>query len=543
MATLDVQTFRGEIPGTESRKLPNEAAELALNCRFSDGNLNALSDLAPQIATLRAGIIRSIFLYKRNFWFAWNSVVHAINSPVAQDPYDRVYFTGDGVPKVTSNLIGTGSDPLPSNAYTLGIQAPAEAVSVVQVSYSGASPTDYSDDETRYYAMTYGTEYGEEGPPGPASAAVEIKDPVGDTVVLGLPIPSTNTENLTRKFIYRAVTSGAGTDFYLIGVVPLSQTTFTDSSSVILGKLLDTEDFAAPPANMQGLVMMPNGIAAGFAGNEVTFSEPYLPYANRTANRRSTISSIKAIAVTGSSLVAATEAFPVLFTGVAPDSISEVKIEQAQACVSGRSMVDMGEFVIYASPDGLMAIADSRAEIITASVLGKREWAQFSPETIHAYFYEGQYVAFYGDAADDGNGVGGFIFDPRDGSLCRLGFYATAGYTDLLSDSLYLVVRESGVSKLVKFDSATALLKYRWRSKKFLTQGVGFSCFKIDTDDPTLVGIKVFADGQLAYSRSWLDSSVCRIGDIRFDRELQFELFGTAEVRAVRFATEMSELS
>lgn len=46
-----------------------------------------------------------------------------------------------------------------------------------------------------------------------------------------------------------------------------------------LGPVLETENFLMPPDEMIGLCLMANGIAAGFAGNQVMFSEAFLPYA------------------------------------------------------------------------------------------------------------------------------------------------------------------------------------------------------------------------------------------------------------------------
>ena len=183
----------------------------------------------PVAATLRAGLVKSIFLYEDIHWFSWNGDVSAIKSPIAQDSYARVYFTGDGVPKVTSNLIATGGDPKPVNAYDLGVQAPDALITVVVTPDAGADPDDFSDDETRFYVMTYVTEYGEEGPPGFPSAAVELASPSTDTVTLTLPTPATNTQNITLKRIYRTVTTGTSTEYFYVGDVTLATTVLVDS--------------------------------------------------------------------------------------------------------------------------------------------------------------------------------------------------------------------------------------------------------------------------------------------------------------------------
>lgn len=527
MPKIDVLDFRGEIPKIAVRKLPPQAADQAVNLRISSGDLESWNTLSPVAATLRAGLVQSIFLYEDTHWFSWNGDVSAIKSPIAQDSYARVYYTGDGVPKVTSNLIATGGDPKPVNAYDLGVQAPSAPITIVVTPDAGADPDDFSDDETRFYVMTYVTEYGEEGPPGPVSAAVELASPSTDTVTLTLPIPTTNTENITHKRIYRTVTTGTSTEYFYVGDATLATTQLVDNiTDAQLGGLLVTADFDAPPANMQGLVMGENGICAGFAGNEFIPSEAYLPYAYPVGYRQSVEHDIVAIAPTSTGFVVATKGYPHSFIGVSPDALSGQKLDVKQACVSGASLVDMGEFAIYASPDGLVAAGESRAELLTGDLFSRREWQAYKPETIHAYFYEDYYVGFYGDEAGTGSGVGGFLYNPGTQDFILLDFYATAGYNDLENDVLYLVV--SGA--LNAWDGTLTPLTYRWRSKIFRGDTTAFTCAKVYTDDPGNVGFKMWVDGALALDLSSLASEAFRLPSVRGD-EWQFELEGTAAVQ------------
>ena len=538
MPKIDVLDFRGEIPKIAVRKLPPEAAAEAVNLRISSGDLEAWNGLLPVAATLRSGLVKSIFLYEDIHWFSWNGDVSAIKSPIAQDSYARVYFTGDGVPKVTSNLIATGGDPKPVNAYDLGVQAPDAPITVVVTPDAGADPDDFSDDETRFYVMTYVTEYGEEGPPGLPSAAVELASPSTDTVTLTLPTPATNTQNITTKRIYRTVTTGASTEYFYVGDVPLATTVLVDSiTDAQLGGLLATIEFDAPPSNMQGLVMGANGMAAGFAGNEFIPSESFLPYAYPFGYRQSLEHDIVAIAATSTGFIVATKGFPHAFLGSSPDALSSQKLDVKQACVSGASLVDMGEFAIYASPDGLVAAGESRAEVLTLDLFSRREWQAFNPETIHAYYYEDYYIGFYGDTAGTGAGVGGFIYNPATSDFILLDFYATAGFNDLETDVLYLVV--SGA--LQAWDGAVSDLTYRWRSKIFRGDTTAFTCAKVYTADPANVGFKMWVDGVQVVNVASLIAEAFRLPSVRGD-EWQFELEGTAPVQRLAVDYSLGDL-
>lgn len=539
MSKIQIPLFRGRSPKTPDYALQPEQAVVATNVDLDRGQLAPRSSLAGVATTLRSAVVRSIFQYNRSHWFNWTTPVAAINSPIAQDDYARVYFVGDGAPKVTSNLIATGGDPKPYAAYTLGIQAPAQPPTVA-VTPTGANPTDFSNDESRSYLMTYVTGYGEEGPPSTASTSVTLGDPDGDVVMLTLPVPSTNTENITHKRIYRTFTSGDTTDFYLVAEVAVAITTIQDTASSP-GKILDTEDFVAPPANMAGLVMMANGIAVGFAGNEIIPSEPYLPYAYPTEYRRSLDFDIVAMAAIGNSVIVGTKGLPYLITGVSPSAFSEKKLELKEACVSARSMVDMGDFAIYASPNGLVIASPSRIELITADVISSDQWQSYYPETIHAYHYRGDYVAFYGDVTDSGSGIGGFIFRPATGDIIDLDFYATAGFNDQETGNLYLVQRAGGANSLVNFDAGDQLLPYTWRSKEFEVPENSFAAARVRTATPVLANFKLYVDGDLAHSKTGLTDEVFRLPDVK-GTVWQFEISGTAVVKYLEIANSMDEL-
>ncbi len=535
MATIDITSPRGEIPAADSKTLPDNAAVFAENVYLEHGRLEPYygSEVLP--ASLRSGIVQSIYRYEDLHWFSWNESVQLVKSPIAQDSYRRIYYTGDNGPKVTSNLIATGSSPMPTASYDLGIPAPEIAVSGT-VNDSGADPADYSDDETRYYVMTYVTEYGEEGPQGPASGAIETKHP-DDTTSLTLPVPTQNTQNITHKKIYRTAV-GTTDEFLFVAKIPLATTSFIDDvPGDELGGVIDTSTFVPPPEGAQGIIALANGATALFKGNEVCVSEPYLPYAYPFGYRPSAAYDIVALAPSRYGVVIVTKGNPYILSGGHPSAMSPEKLDEMQACVSERSVVDMGSFVLYASPDGLVAVTESSAQLITKPLIKKKDWAKFDPETIQSYRYEGKYFAFYGDTAGNGNGKGGFVFDPEDGTLTRISQYATAGYSDVATDSLYLVINGS----LYSWNSGTNKLSMTWRSKVFDIPEIAFNCMRIDARDSTLVGLKLWVDDELVLSVASLPVNVFKLPNLK-GRALQFEINGTGQVPRVTLATSMGEL-
>lgn len=538
MPSIDLQQFGGLAPKIANRKLPDGTAQVAQTVRLDSGDLESLYNTSAKGAPQLVNNPKAIFPYG-SFWFSWPTVVNAINSPVAQDVYDRVYYTGDGKPKVTSNLIATGGGgPYPTASYDLGVPAP-EAPTFVSVNGVDSDPENTSDDETRFYVITYVTEYGEEGPPSTVSGQIEIAEPSTQTVTLDLPVPSVNTANITHKRLYRTATTGQDTEFFFVAEYNVANVTITDNVlAANLGPLLETEDFLAPPDNMQGLVLGNNGIAAGFAGNELLFSEPFLPYAWPSAYRRSLEFDIVSIMPFGTSFLVTTTGTPFIFSGVSPDSMSELKLEIAQSCVSQRSTVDMGNFVIYASPDGLVGVNSDGAKLLTEKIFDNRSWEEYDPTTIHGARWENYYIGFYGDTNGDGSGTGCFLYDPVSGQFTTDTVYGTAAYHDLEVDRLNYSLT-GGL--LYSFNTGPTSRTFTYKSKVYRISDTSFSCAKIHTDNPDTINFKVWCNGELITDLTPINTEVIRLAPRR-GTDWEFEISGIGAVSRVTLATSMGEL-
>ena len=383
------------------------------------------------------------------------------------------------------------------------------------------------------------SEYGEEGPPSPVSNEVTLLDPTQQTVSMIIPGLSNNTSNINRIRIYRSATTADSAGFLFVAELPLASTSYVDDVATdALGPELATDDYDPPPDDMQGLVSMPGGFLLGFTGNTICPSAAYLPYAYPVGNQLTTADNIVAIGVTSAGAVVTTQGFPYLLTGYTPDSLTLTKLEEDQACVSKRSLVDMGEFVIYASPDGLVAAGAGGIELITAGVMTQAQWQTYQPQTLHAYHHEGLYVGFYGDAAGNGNGVGGFVFDPKSKDFRRLSFYAMTGYRDLYSDKLYLVTADG----LQMWESGSPL-QLRWQSKEFIYPvPVGYSCAKVTGADLTGAVLVVIADGIEILTMPLVGTaSTFRLPAVKA-RTWQVRLEGGVHIYSLSLATSMGEL-
>lgn len=373
----------------------------------------------------------------------------------------------------------------------------------------GANSDAAIDYETSY-VYTFVSAYGEEGPPSPASTVITTDDNM--SVSITQMETSTTKSNVNfgtgaKKRIYRSNTGSNTTQFQFVGEVPMATATFTDSSkNSELAEVIPSTTWIAPPDDdtslypdgpMKGLIAVQNGIFAGFTGNRVCFSEPYQPHAWPADYRIGIEEPIVGIKTTSNGIIVTTTSTPYLVTGSDPSAMVAIKIETAAKCTSRRSMVDMGEYIIYSSPDGLMAVTGASARNLTEGLITPTQWQDdYYPNTIEGFYWQGRYVGFF----NTGSGFGGFIFDPRDdGSLALTNLDASAlirgGFTDPDDNELYLIIG----NKLKKFQGSSTNLSYNWKSKEFYTpRPVSFGFAKIDAEAYP-VSFKVYGDGSVIY--------------------------------------------
>ena len=316
----------------------------------------------------------------------------------------------------------------------------------------------------------------------------------------------TNT-NLSKKRIYRSNTGSNTTEFQFVAELALSATSYTDTSkNSELAEVIPSSDWIAPPDDntslypdgpMKGLLALGNGTFAGFTGNRICFSEAYQPHAWPANYRIGIEEKIVGMKATSNGLIVTTEGPPYLVTGTDPSAMVAIKIETAEAGLSKRSMVDMGESVYYAGPNGLMVAAGATAQNLTEGLITPEQWqANYYPSTITGFYWQGRYVGFY----NTGSGFGGFIFDPRQGTNALVDLDASAlirgGFTDPDDNQLYLIVG----NKIKKFQGSTNNLTYNWKSKEFtVARHTSFGFAKVDAEAYP-VTLKVYGDNSVIYN-------------------------------------------
>lgn len=548
MTGFKLQTFGGKAPKVFARLLPEDMAQTATNCRLDSGRLepwkgNLSSSQSFVSSYAISGATKTIFKYNDSVWMGSNEEIDIVRSPIAEDPHERIYVTGiggsGGYPRMTTGTI-VGNDTY----YRLGMPKPEDLTSVT-VSPVNSANADEEVPQSVSYVFTYVSYYGEEGVNCDAEASQVVDKHTDQTVTLDFPPNPSGNYNFLYKRVYR---TDAGGSYRFVQNVPIAQDTFEDTvADINLGEEIPTANNDAPADDVTadhkdgpllGLTAMPNGILAGFSGQTVSFSEAFKPHAFPDEYKLTVKSDIVALSPLNTGLLVLTKGKPAIVQGLDPSSMSMMEIDSSLSCMSKRSVVDMGEFTIYSSPDGLVMATDSGLSLVTDQTFTRDQWQEFGPSSIKGYLWEGQYIGFY----SHGGVSKGFIFDPRGGKngYTDLDFYATAGYNDLEDDSLYLVVGGA----LVKFAESSTPQNFVWRGKKFYTpRPINPAVAKVDCDgyspNPTF---KLYADGQLKHTQTVTNSNTFRLPSGYKAHEFEIELAGSVSINEVCVYESAEEL-
>ena len=542
MSGFKLRTFGGKAPQIYPRLLPDDMAQVATYTRLDSGRLEAwktndtVSVTITNTATISANT-KTLFRYNSSVWIAHDDELDIIRSPLAEDSHDRIYLTGfggsSGYPRVTTATI-VGSDTY----YRLGLPKPG-ALDGVTLSPATSANADTEVPQARSYVFTYVSFYGEEGEPSTALTAQIVSVHSDQSVVLDFPTNPSGGLNFATgalKRVYRTDSSGT---YRFVADVPIASGTYEDSvSDANLGEALLSSTWEAAPDEtsadhpdgpLLGLIPVPNGFLAGFSGQTVAFSESFQPHAWPDQYKFSVMADVVALAPLGSGVLVLTKEKPAVIQGADPAAMSMTEIDSTQSCVSKRSVVDMGQYVLYASPDGIAMADESGINVITEGLLSRDQWQELVPSTIVAFSWEGHYIGFY----NDGSESKGFIFDPRGGknSYVKLDFHATAGYNDLENDTLYLVIG----TDIVKFAEGSTNQTFTWRSKKFYGSRPGNpSVARVECDaytpNPTF---KLYADGDLKHTQTLTSSNLFRLPAGYKANEFEVEVSGSVPINEI----------
>ena len=189
MTAIHVGPFRGQVPRMSDRLLDPNQATSAVNCKITSGRLDPLKGLGL-VHTSLASSIKTIYRYQftgLENWLVWSRLVDVVKSPTVQDALGRLFYTGDGEPRMTTYTLGiSGAGPYPTAFYVLGVPPPVTAPALAVVGGVAAV-------ESRAYVYTFRTAFGEESAPSPAVIVSGAPDGSWNLSAMEVALPNSGT--------------------------------------------------------------------------------------------------------------------------------------------------------------------------------------------------------------------------------------------------------------------------------------------------------------------------------------------------------------
>lgn len=413
--------------------------------------------------------------------------------------------------------------------------------------------------DTVSYTYTWVSDWGEESEPADPTEVMNANM----AEIIKIRIPDIDVpENIEKFRVYR-LSGGMGSSEYLFfpnqdteeGDFPVTHSDWIKDSnkymshieySKNLGEAIQTEGWDVPKDGLTGFVALANGCLAGFTGNSIYFSEPWIYYAYPAKYQITTHSKVVGLGVFNNTLVACTQAKPEVITCPLPGQASVVVSPHAKPCLSADSIVSAENYVMYAGHDGLVFISqDGIPKDMTRGFIDEDTWRQeFSPAQIAGAYYDGQYWGVIKGTSK------GFLIPFSQPEYITMLDVSGAGISSFSGISvcpytgkLYLLGEQESRTKILEFGgSGSDFLDWSWESKLFIMDHyVGHSAAKLDgTGDVTLT---LKADGQEKYTYNFDGEEAIRLPSGRH-KTIQFKLEGQGQskVNFVKFSTQMYKI-
>jgi hypothetical protein len=367
--------------------------------------------------------------------------------------------------------------------------------------------------EARTYVYTYVSAYGEEGPPSPPTL---LNGWSNGTWTVAPTLPPANyfggsgLGNIAFLRIYRTVVSSAGAATYFFvadisvgstdpdaiaavaadtlvnGIGCLSpRVSYTDQqpdSTVALNLQMPSTNYFPPPAHLQGIIVMPNGMYAGFVNNQVWFSVPYLPHAWPPGFVYTVDFPIIGLGITSGALVVVTASIAWVFSGTSPAALSQVKTTLPAPCTSRGSILSTDNGVLYHSQVGLIMVASTPPAVNSTLLwITQEKWDKLTPQLYsRAILLAGCYFAF--------GSVSPPSVSPQDTSQAQVGYSV-----ELQSDASSFTIWPQPGGHRIGFGELTApnglnvvnVMTDPWTGIGLLIQNGGI--YQYDFTDPNYV--------------------------------------------------------
>jgi hypothetical protein len=524
---IDIHSFKSAVTALEPELIGDNYATNAVNVETIKGSIRPIkqSVIDTEIATttLTDSITRLLFRDGVNKLMQGANNERWLSSPLAQDDFDRIYYTSNATSPKTGSYA-----TIESSSFDLGLDAPP----VMSVTYAATG----EDIQASSALFVEESVWGELSAPCDATAPFKITD--AGSITLNMPDAPT-FGHWTHRRIYIADYAGNyryySTVLNTAATIALTMPFDMDLLGEELDQIAEGAVNSKPRPGLKGLTAIPGGFFAGYDNNVIAFSKQYLPHAWPVNYEITVDGNVQAMAFAASGLVVLTDKNPYLIAGGSPDTMYPVQLDITEPCFSAKAVVDMGSYVIYPSNDGLLAIAGSDNRNIIEGVIDKDEWRTYVDADAVACLFNGKYWYFTGN--------GGFVFDVSTGSYAKHDISAVAVYADQLNDKIYFVSPNGDLNVYARFNVEDKT--FTWESKHFsIGMQESLSCAKIDGEGSVTLSIDYMTNNA---TTSTFSQVVEPYTAIRLPVEnaviVKVTVSGTSAIKRIQLASSMMELN
>lgn len=417
-----------------------------------------------------------------------------------------------------------------------------------------AAVGEHVEPDTRVYLYTWVDQFAVESAPSMPSAAFMAYDDQTFRITISEPPPA----HAVATRIYRSVSDwnldegrpiSMDSSFQLVAEIEPTATTYLDNlrlKDIEFGTLLTFD--TCPPPCMSQVSITEEGRGVGFYKNELYFSERGEIHNWPQKLRLTLPDRIVAISVFYDTVFVLTTGRPyrlntstVLANDETDTAMDILPLPQRLPCVAKHSVVATSFGCMYASAEGMVALAQSGGAVIVGKErIDEYEWSAMAPNL--GAWHRGRY---YGVRAPKG---GAFIMDivEEAGGALDLGDLVTVDLPAVAlhgadDNKLWWLDETGGVHT---FETDGAPLTYTWQSKDYVQAGaMAFAALKVVGDYGPPLTVTLFCDGRVVDTIELTSSVPVRIKRHRAGLVWSFRVVGATRVKEVHLATSIVELS
>jgi hypothetical protein len=384
-----ISSFLGEMPGQGDLGKPVNAANIASNLLLDEG-LVPKSFVVTQVSSVATTDQSVVRIDGQTYTLPAGFVAR---SPLADDANGRIYYTYDApVNGQTAYVVyskGTDGRLLGANAVVRKLGVPLPTAPSITTTNTTISPPAGEVPVATYYAITLTNQWGEEGPLSNPSAQATLYS--NTTVVIARPAEALGSD-IAKWNIYMA-NDGQWQFLQEVDKATPNITLIGDAAKYpALGEVCPSLDWLPPPTDIKGLVSMSGGFMAAYSGRRLVCSEAYLPHAWPSAYSYPVQYDILGIVPVSGGAIVVTNGRQYAALGASPSTLQLQQLEMDAGCVSRDSIIDMGEYAVYASTIGLIKMSLQGVELISQAAFTRHAWLSSNPSSIKAMRIKHYYV-------------------------------------------------------------------------------------------------------------------------------------------------------